>query len=696
MNPSSHSSHSAAVKQHTAATRWLHNASLCSLATALWGWQTGLFWVAIPIILILEARHVVKQRWEISLSDLKEAAKLSGALVTMLFVVLVTTKKSLFIYSLLQWLPLAGLPLVIAQTYGLGVQAHLQNAFSNPHLLRRGIHTQQSSLNLHYLYFGICIVAASAADTDHFFFYGIATALTALLLWPLRPKRSAPVVWVLLFCLSTGLGFVGHRQLAQFQQHLETQVIAMLGDIASGRINPNGTATQMGSIGRLKRSNRIIFRVAEGPTKKLAEGLTEREPSSPFPLLLQEAAYNRYQLSAWSAENSLFTPVPPDEEEGSWILSAANETTSSITISTDLERGDGVLTLPRGVSSIRQLPVKEMQRNQYGAVQVDAIGNAAYQVQFNPDNTTSLLELAPTATDLQIPKVDKAAVETTLTKLNLTGDSERATVNKIAAYLQDFQYSLDLLQPPANTSAVSDFLLNTQAGHCEYFASTTALLLRGAGIPARYAVGYSVHEFSPLEGQYIVRSRDAHAWTLAYLENTWQVLDTTPPDWTTQDKERTSSFQRSSDFLSFLGFQVSYRIRQLGELGLKEILMIVIPLFLYLLWRSIQSFQGQKKNTLEASNTSENARPVPKGLDSELYEIEQLLNAQDLHRQPAESFLQWGDRIQQALSEPQWLTFQKILALHYQYRFDPHSLSTAEREQLRTLSKKWITDYPVS
>ena len=70
MNPSSHSSHSAAVKQHTAATRWLHNASLCSLATALWGWQTGLFWVAIPIILILEARLVVKHRCEISLSDL--------------------------------------------------------------------------------------------------------------------------------------------------------------------------------------------------------------------------------------------------------------------------------------------------------------------------------------------------------------------------------------------------------------------------------------------------------------------------------------------------------------------------------------------------------------------------------------------------------------------------------------------------
>ncbi|MEL7333606.1 MAG: hypothetical protein AAFN12_15270, partial [Cyanobacteria bacterium J06560_2] len=246
---------------------WWDTASLCSLATALWGWQTGLLWVAVPIILILEARHVVKQRWEIALSDLKEAAKLSGALIAMLFVVLVTTKKSLFIYSLLQWLPLAGVPLVVAQTYGLGVQAHLLDGFSNPYLLRRGVRRERSPLTLHHLYFGICMVAASAADTDHFFFYGAAATLTALLLWPLRPKRSrltsgltaGPILWVLLFCLSVGLGFVGHRQLAQFQQHLESQVIAMLGDIASGRINPNGTATQMGSIGRLKLSNRIAF-----------------------------------------------------------------------------------------------------------------------------------------------------------------------------------------------------------------------------------------------------------------------------------------------------------------------------------------------------------------------------------------------------------------------------------------------------
>ena len=671
------------------ASAWLDSASLCSLATALWGWHTGFLWVAIPIILLFEARHVVKQRWEITGSDFQEAIKLSIAIVALLFLVLVTTKKAVFIYSLFQWLPLAGLPLVLAQTYGLGVRSHVVRYFSNAYLLERGIHRKRSPVNLHYLYIGLCVVGASAADTDHFVFYGAATALSAVLLWPLRPRRSAPILWLLLFCLSAGLGFVGHRQLAQFQQQLESQVIAMLGSRLSGQLNPNGTATQMGALGRLKLSGRIVFRVAPGRTDEASP-----DSFSPvaFPLLLQEATYNQYQLASWYVADPLFLPVPPGEDDGSWILSAAGADVHSIVVSTDLERGDGILTLPRNVASIQQLPVKEMQRNQYGAVQVDAVGQAAYEVTFGLGGSgvrSLTAEAAPTDADLQIPKVDKAAIASTLAQLNLAGKSEREIANQIAAYLQTFQYSLDLLRPAENTSAVSDFLLNTKAGHCEYFASATALLLRGAGIPARYAVGYLAHEFSPLERQYIVRSLDAHAWTLVYLDGEWQPLDTTPPDWTKQERALASSWQRASDVMAFGRFQVSYRLRQLGELGPREMLMIAIPLFLYLLLRSVQAFKGEKKNA-DITGVQESDRPLPMGLDSELYDIEAQLKRQGLQRLSGESVLQWCDRIRPSFSEMQWEDLQEILALHYRYRFDPCSLGGAEREQLRTLSRAWM------
>ncbi|MEL6490214.1 MAG: transglutaminase-like domain-containing protein [Cyanobacteria bacterium J06621_3] len=669
------------------ATVKIDNASLCSLAVALWGYQTQLFLVAFIVIIILEARHVVRQRWEISFSDLKEAAKLCGALLAILFVVIITVKKAVFIYTLIQWLPVAGLPLLIAQTYGIGVSELLSDRLSNPHhqtqVHLRTQHRKPKSINLHYLYFGVCIVAASAADSDHFVFYSLATALTALLLWPLRPKRTSPILWLLLFCLSAGLGFAGHRQLANFQQQLETRMIAMIGSIASGSVDPDGTATRMGSIGRLKLSNRIAFRIKVDNTPDTVK--------PDFPLLLQEATYNQYGLAIWKAENSLFSDVPPGEEDGDWVLGPETERNSTIIISTDLERGEGVLTLPRGVSTLQQLPVEEMQRNQYGAVQVNAKGSAEYKVQFQgPVQSPGVrsLDARPTQADLLIPNVDAAAVESVLSQLALEGKSEPEIVSQIAAYFQDFQYSLDLLQPPDNVSAVSDFLLNTQAGHCEYFASATTLLLRAAGIPARYAVGYSAHEFSNLEGQYIVRSRDAHAWTLYYLGDRWQILDTTPPDWSAQEAAATSFLQAIPDLFSFLGFQFAYRIRQLGELGLKEILMIVIPLFCYLLWRSIQVFQGQKKDakTLEASES----QIIPNGLDSELFQIETILKEQGLERGRSESFLQWCDRLQSKLPNSQQITLEKILALHYQYRFDPQGLNPDERQQLRTMSQEWI------
>lgn len=670
----------------------LGNESLCSLAIALWGGQTNLLFLAIPMILLLEARQVVKQRWQMSLSDLKEIAKLSGVILAILFVVMIVTQKVLFIYTLLQWLPVAAFPLVMAQTYGIGVQDLLRDEFSNPYLLHLGIRDKRNPVDLHVIYWVLCILAASATDSNHFFFYGAVTGLTALLLWTRRPKPVAPALWLLLFCLSAGLGFAGHMQISQFQQHLETQMIAMLSDLVSGAVNPEGNTTRMGSLGKLKLSNKVVFRV-EAPLES-ANNTTLSPAFLPvFPLLLQEATYNQYQISTWTATNSLFNPVPPGAAEGDWILAPASKQETLITISTNLDRGDGILTLPAGTSTIQHLPVSEMQQNQYGAVQVDATGNAAYAVTFDPSRGDRPADARPTDLDLQVPSADRAAVERTLQTLNLTGKSEREIVNQIAAYFQGFKYSLDLIRPEDETTAVSDFLLHTKAGHCEYFASATALLLRGARIPARYAVGYSVHEFSALERQYIVRSRDAHAWTRFYLDGAWHTLDTTPPDWAAQEKAMDSSFQQASDFVAFLGFQVSVKIRQLSELGSQEVLLLVTPLFGYLIWRSVQRFQGQRATLAGLEGSKTVSLPMQYGLDSELYQIEQQLSAQNLSRFPAESSRQWGQRMQEHLSKSQGLALEKILSLHYRYRFDPNGLNSAERQQLETLSQIWLDQF---
>ncbi len=88
-------------------------------------------------------------------------------------------------------------------------------------------------------------------------------------------------------------------------------------------------------------------------------------------------------------------------------------------------------------------------------------------------------------------------------------------------------YSLKI-NPPAGDH-ISDFILTKRPGHCQYFASAAVMMLRAAGIPARYVVGYYAHEPDGKQSL-IVRSRDAHAWAEAWIDGTgWITIDATPP-----------------------------------------------------------------------------------------------------------------------------------------------------------------------
>ncbi len=86
---------------------------------------------------------------------------------------------------------------------------------------------------------------------------------------------------------------------------------------------------------------------------------------------------------------------------------------------------------------------------------------------------------------------------------------------------EQFQYSLEP-QPrqsdhDPNVDPVVDFLQNNPRGHCEYFASALALLLRSRNIPARVVVGYNCDEFNEAGGFWQVRQWHAHAWVEAYI-----------------------------------------------------------------------------------------------------------------------------------------------------------------------------------
>ncbi|MGB0580579.1 MAG: transglutaminase TgpA family protein [Limisphaerales bacterium] len=93
---------------------------------------------------------------------------------------------------------------------------------------------------------------------------------------------------------------------------------------------------------------------------------------------------------------------------------------------------------------------------------------------------------------------------------------------------EEFTYQLGA--PNLNRlSALEDFLLSEQRGHCERFASALALLLRAEGIPSRVVVGFVPGRKNWFSGWYDIRFRDAHAWTEAWFpDQGWVQLDATP------------------------------------------------------------------------------------------------------------------------------------------------------------------------
>jgi transglutaminase-like putative cysteine protease len=100
----------------------------------------------------------------------------------------------------------------------------------------------------------------------------------------------------------------------------------------------------------------------------------------------------------------------------------------------------------------------------------------------------------------------------------------------IERYLQNqFGYSLEMVATPVGTDPLSFFLFTRKKGHCEYFSSAMAIMLRTQGIPARIVNGFRNGEYNDVSGSYIVRAKDAHSWVEAYIPGFgWATFDPTP------------------------------------------------------------------------------------------------------------------------------------------------------------------------
>jgi transglutaminase-like putative cysteine protease len=131
---------------------------------------------------------------------------------------------------------------------------------------------------------------------------------------------------------------------------------------------------------------------------------------------------------------------------------------------------------------------------------------------------------------LQLPALDPRIHELAIKVIGeAPTDYEKAAA--IERHLRsNYGYTLDLgyFSP---SDPVAYFLFQRKQGHCEYFASSMAIMLRSIGIPARIVNGFRTGEFNDLTGSYIIRARNAHSWVEAFIPSVgWTSFDPTPSD----------------------------------------------------------------------------------------------------------------------------------------------------------------------
>lgn len=642
-----------------------------------WGWQSGLLLWATPMAILLEASFFIHTRWDFSTADLKRIWNLCVVLFFGMGIILYSSEEIANVaLKFAQWIPFPFLPIMLAQAYGSSEKMPM-SVFS--WFLRRSPERPlaKKTLNISFLYFGLCLLAASATSEATTLFYPAIVLLMCIALMANRPKRLSPSIWIILIAVVALAGHVGHQQLRALHSTLEGELARWFVSLFNRQGNLNESQTAIGRIGRIQLSGNIVFRV-------------QPESGDRTPSLLRDASYDTYRNGVWRGTQNDFTPVFVDTNDVA-VLQTPKKLNFSVRIAGYLKRGRGYLVLPQGAYEIHEIPAI-LYTNRLGVAKVEAGPGLLNLVAFYGPGSSS--DARPGETDLEIPENEKSTVTALAHELNLEGKSEREKLETIKQFFaKNFSYSLQITRKHIDRSGqktpLGQFLATTRSGHCEYFATATVMLLRAAKIPARYATGYVVDDSSRHGKTYLVRERDAHAWVLVFREDKgiWEEFDTTPAS------DRAEAFHAAkwepvSDFFANLKFQFS-KWRWSKTTYTSYLKWFLIPLVLFLIWRIVSNKRRRQKNALIEGQANE---PTWPGMDSELYLLNEKLSSAGLGRFPNELLNEWHKRI--SPSVPQSKSLSRIFQIHRRLRFDPNGITPDNRHLLKSEVHLWLDRFP--
>lgn len=133
---------------------------------------------------------------------------------------------------------------------------------------------------------------------------------------------------------------------------------------------------------------------------------------------------------------------------------------------------------------------------------------------------------------LSLPENTYIQARNILYTIGISADMPLTTVvSKILTYVSQIaEYNAETANMPKDTEDFALwFLTESESGYCVHYASAAAVLLRAAGIPARYVEGYLY--YSQANRTMNITQQEAHAWVEYYVPTLgWMILEATPEE----------------------------------------------------------------------------------------------------------------------------------------------------------------------
>ncbi len=288
----------------------------------------------------------------------------------------------------------------------------------------------------------------------------------------------------------------------------------------------------LGELGTLKRNDEIVMRV------RIEEARGERDRE----LKWRGVALDEFTGRSWKKSPEARSSTQKSVERGFFRLGTTEAPQGLTTQTVFLEPIDSAVLFaaPRALAiqgdfpfvrvdnegSIQSRP-HDLDRTIYKVVS-DTTQPAPEVLRVdrrpNPANYNRYVEL-PRSLD---PRIESYA-NATIVKAQARNRYDAAKA--IETQLQkDYGYTLEM--KASGPDPLSDFLFNVRAGHCEYFSTAMAIMLRTHGVAARVVNGFLPGEYNEASGAHTVRQSDAHSWVEVYFPetNSWVTFDPTPAE----------------------------------------------------------------------------------------------------------------------------------------------------------------------